>query len=139
MSDVLYEPWQPVKGLRVPTPYARSVHGLAVDEVALSFVAAPSAGAVVDVARVAAEVNLLALKRSLERKAPKRTYADRVAAARRRTFEGPRVVFACRSCGERWDAWVDDDGRLEDPRDAFCSTERCPRHGLEAETVDDED
>ena len=52
-------------------------------------------------------------------------------------FEGPLVRLICAGCEGTWDAWVGEDGKLEDPRDATCSDENCPNYGVPARPIDD--
>lgn len=47
-------------------------------------------------------------------------------------YEPPRVRFECPNCENQWDAWVNDDGTLQDPRDKRCC-------GMDSVLVDDED
>ncbi len=38
-----------------------------------------------------------------------------------RTFEPPLARLWCNRCKNNWDAWVGEDGLMEDPRDSKCS------------------
>lgn len=62
-----------------------------------------------------------------------------ISNLRKIKFDPPRVVFKCEDCGEQWDAWVDDDGALEDQWSCVCTNGQCSSHGNPAMLVPEED
>lgn len=42
----------------------------------------------------------------------------------------------CPVCGWSWDAWVSEEGSLEDPRDAFCANSECSHQGQPARLLE---
>lgn len=47
-------------------------------------------------------------------------------------WEPPLVKFHCETCGDTWDAWVADDGSLEDKWSVVCTNSKCTAHGYPA-------
>lgn len=44
-------------------------------------------------------------------------------------WEPPLQRFQCEYCEDVWDAWIAEDGSLEDPRSCACTNEKCANHG----------
>lgn len=55
-----------------------------------------------------------------------------IANLRNLLYEPPLVRFKCEECGNTWDAWVDDEGLLEDRWSVVCTNDRCSHHGYPA-------
>ena len=115
-----YEPWTEVEDLRV----ALVVEGRPA-EVGLPWVYGVDAQAVITTAEIVAGLNVYAFRARFQ--SQQETLGERVRAVK---YNPPRETIACPGCKDSWDAWVNEDGTLEDPRDANCSTEKCPRRGL---------
>lgn len=47
-------------------------------------------------------------------------------------YSPPLVRFWCEECDSKWDAWVDDQGILEDRWSCVCTNEKCSHHGVAA-------
>lgn len=120
MSPAEYEPWAVVEKVDVPTP---AFHAEGFEVVRLPYVAAGSAEAFATTSTVMALVNGSAIAAGVR--------ASRVPQAPS-GLEPPLARMRCDACDSEWDAWVTDDGDLEDPRDGFCATARCPRRGQPA-------
>lgn len=48
---------------------------------------------------------------------------------RRLIFDPPLQRFKCEECSLEWDAWIAEDGSLEDPWACACTNSRCANHG----------
>jgi hypothetical protein len=124
-----YQPWDIAERLKVDTEYNGSRA-----QVHIPWVAAESKEAVVITAAVVAELTLHNLQGA-------------VAAKQEEKSSGPKLSgyspglhrFVCDECREMWDGWADEDGKLEDKRDAYCGTADCERKGHPAREVSDSD
>lgn len=48
---------------------------------------------------------------------------------RKLLYEPPLQRFHCEYCGNSWDAWIAEDGTLEDIWACACTNEKCKNHG----------
>lgn len=55
-----------------------------------------------------------------------------IANLRSLLYKPPLVRFKCEECDNVWDAWVADDGTLEDKWSVVCTNGECPCHGSPA-------
>lgn len=54
------------------------------------------------------------------------------------TYEPPLVRFKCEDCQESWDAWIDDEGSLEDQWSVVCTNSSCSSQGEPATLLPEE-
>lgn len=57
---------------------------------------------------------------------------------RKLLYEPPLQRFWCEDCGNEWDAWIAEDGSLEDKWACACTNERCKNHGGPATLLNEE-
>lgn len=58
-----------------------------------------------------------------------------IQALRDAKYDPPLERFHCAGCDHTWDAWVNDDGTLQDIRNVACANDACSRFGQAAELV----
>lgn len=54
---------------------------------------------------------------------------SQIANLQTQKYSPPLVRFKCESCHNEWDAWVNSEGDLQDPRDCICSNGGCSMFG----------
>ncbi len=60
-----------------------------------------------------------AKRRSAEKASGKAKPGDRARPGLK--YDPPLARFVCEGCDSQWDAWVDDNGWLEEKRDCYCN------------------
>lgn len=120
-----YRPWAVLQDLEFPTP---EFEADGWTHMRLWWLAAQDAEAAIVTGRVVSYINSLALRATIE--------PDAASEVERRTYDPPLVRFVCPACHDDWDAWVADDGHLEDPRNQNCARSECARFGQPAELRD---
>lgn len=141
---MLWKPWGIIHDVDVPIPHAKEKYGVEGEFIRIPWATARTEADCMHVLRIVAEMHLMAMSAaglpyqmaSGKQVHPKKTYQELLHEVRQRKYDGPRMVFGCDACDETWDAWVDDDGHLEDPRDAFCWTTGCTKRGTFARPVE---
>lgn len=136
MEGAAYDPWQPVEPVDVPIEGGVMINGELINFIRVPWAAAATAEAVMRTATIVAGelvkhlwAESLAAQRQLQ--AP-----EALRALTEAKYEPPLVHFHCSgSCGETWDAWVNEDGSLQDKRDVCCANPNCNRLGHPAELV----
>ena len=124
-----YRPWTTIECGRVPVPWARDM-GVPVDFVELPGpVAAADAMGVIGTAQVVAFIRVKQAQEAIaqmERDKAAATVMGRIRAAQQARYEPPLARMVCPVCGDTTDAWIYDDGTLQDPRDVICGKTHAP-------------
>lgn len=137
MSISEYQPWQIVGPYSVPV---ESDHGDAL--VILPYVAARDINALWVTAVIVATKAVY--DASVYREQSKEAASEakkqlQIANLRMIKWEPPLQRFKCEYCEHVWDAWIADDGSLEDPWSIVCTNGKCPAHGYPAVIHNEED
>lgn len=131
MFSAQYQPWHIIENVHVAT----MMDGNPAD-IIIPWISAKNVQALAVTAEIVAGFTAVQLKKVImETKRQKQRVIETVRVD---GYQPPLVRFACSSCKDSWDAWVDEDGNLEDPRDALCGTPNCERLGRPAIKVEEE-
>jgi len=134
LGQLEYQPWTVEQNVHVKT----MVDGSPAD-VGLPWVAAKNAHALLTTSEIVAGLIIGQLKAAInQQKEHQRQLARPIDEIVVDGYEPPLVRFGCESCEDTWDAWVDEAGKLEDPRDALCGNEKCERQGRPAHKIEEE-
>lgn len=137
MSIFSYQPWQVVGPYTVPV---EGEHGDAV--VVLPYVAAQDINALWVTATVLATKAVYDVGVHMEKTLEAASKSQRqlqIENLRKIKWEPPLQRFKCESCNYIWDAWISEDGSLEDPWSCVCTNGRCTAHGSPAVIYNEED
>lgn len=128
VSPVAYTPWERVENIDVPVEGHPEISAVRVP-----WVCARDAEAVPKTAIVVAHGAMKAVlaAEAVEASATESS-DDRLQALAEAKYDPPLVHFYCDGCEETWDAWVNDDGTLQDQRDVACANSGCEKFGKPA-------
>ena len=124
-----YRPWTTIECGRVPVPWARDM-GVPVDFVELPGpVAAATAEDVIGTAQAVAFIRVCqaqAAIQEMQQAQAQRSVSGRIKLAQEAHYEPPLARMVCPVCGDTANAWINDDGTLQDPRDVICGKTHAP-------------
>lgn len=124
MSDwkAEYRPWDAIFVGDMPVPYAMGC-GVPITHVQMpGAVAAPSAEALIKVAQVVAFMKVCVAKSEYD----EYRFHSMWEHLAGKLYDPGLLHLVCPACGEHCDAWVGDDGRLQDARDLVCAQTHNP-------------
>jgi hypothetical protein len=129
-----YTPWERIEDIDVPVQGHPEISAVRVP-----WVCARDAQAVTKTAIVVAQGAMMAVLAAETLGEAAQARQDPRAALAAAKYEPPLVHFYCDGCEETWDAWVNDDGSLQDQRDVACGNSSCSKFTHAATLVDEED
>lgn len=114
-----YHPWEVVYDAEVSLPRGNTMY-----LVNIPWIAAIDAQGLLRTGEVLA---MLAI-REIERPNPQ----ENIESLKNGKYDPPLVRFHCSGCNNSWDAWVSEDGELEDKWSVICTIGSCKRRGMPA-------
>jgi len=132
-SPAEYVPWDRVEDIDVPVEGHPEIAAVRVP-----WVCARDAMAVTKTAIVVAHGAMKAVIAAEAVSSSAREPANQLQALAEAKYQPPLVHFYCDGCEETWDAWVNDDGTLQDQRDVACANGACKKFTEPATLVDED-
>lgn len=127
-----YEPWSIVENIDVPTQSIPNI-----THVRVPWAAARTAEDMLKTANVAAFVAVRAVMIAQAVQEQMQGENEELHRLMTAVYEPPLVRFRCDVCEDEWDAWVSNEGHLEDRWTAACTNGQCSRHGMPARLLDE--
>lgn len=132
-SPAEYVPWERIEDIDVPVQGHPEINCIRVP-----WVCARDSQAVTRTAIVVARGAMLAVLAAEAVSNSAQEPDDRRLMLTEAKYEPPLVHFYCDGCEETWDAWVNDDGTLQDKRNVCCANSSCSKFTHPATLVEEE-
>lgn len=132
MEPVEYQPWAMILNMVVP------VDGWdEFSHMRIPYVAAADVNSLLKVGEITAHLSLTKMM-EMTAAAHAPTSVQVIAQMQASKYDPPYIRFRCPECKYEWDAWVDENGFLEDKYSVMCTNGDCPHKGEPASLIQED-